>query len=980
MINKSDFMNPGAIFRPTPFWGLNGHLESTELRRQIHEFYQQGMGGVYLHPRGGMETDYLSEEYFEAMRVCIEECDRLGILAWLYDEDWCPSGKAGDKVVRLNPDFAQSYLKRIGDENVIIQCKDDNGSYRHVNVDVCNKEVIDAFIRITHEEYYKRFKAYFGNVIPAIFTDEPHFELDDKEALPWTKDFDLKFKEKYGYDLLECTAELFEKTLSNSETPESGLSTARLNKARKVKFDYWNLMSALFVEAFSKNIYDWCDEKGIAYTGHFWEHVFPSPKHQGSVMPHYEYMHYPGIDMLFIADEGNPEQYGFDLIVKEASSVANQFGRERVLSETNGASGWGLDFAYAKRALDWQLALGINLYVVHLSLYSMVGYRKRDFPLSYLDHQPWWEDFRLLSDYIGRMSYALSRGQYVADVLVVHPSSSTWVVDQEEAKVLAVSARNLTESLGQLRTMYDLGDDVIMAKHGKVSHGRLSIGEMAYKMIILPELYLLRQEVFSLLQAFVASGGTLVCTGKTPYLLDGEPSKELVNFFLGKDILHLSNEPSVLAKLLADKEVERVYLTETNGRDLSKIYAHVRRDENYKLIFLSNLDLEASREVWIHFPKAFAVEKYDGLTGETSDCTIYVDESGANYMKFTIHALESLLFLVNEEKERQVEAQVERQRDDARSELATEEIISLKDWTVRTLDPNAINLQFAKAYLNGQPFETLGDVLKIDDKLKDALGMDRGAIFTREPWMYSEAEKNDLHAVAVAYPFDVDMESVSPLFAAVELPEHFTVFINGMEVSPTGEFYKDRAFSLYDITDGVKKGENILRIETKEYGVLINLESVYIIGEFALKQDQDNDGYVLGDPQPLHPGNIVLQGYPYYTGRIIYETEVVVDEEYDYAHLHFSKFQGVTLTVKVNGEKVHTLGWPPYQVDLSGWLKKGKNHIILELANSLQNLLGPHGIEANQNLVHHGSFYTDKHEVFFPTGFDGQGEIRLRKK
>ena len=72
-------------------------------------------------------------------------------------------------------------------------------------------------------------------------------------------------------------------------------------------------------------------------------------------------------------------QFGNDLIVKEVSSVANQLGKGRVLSETHGASGWNLSFAEQKRMIDWQMVLGVNLICQHLVHLSLRGYRKRDF-------------------------------------------------------------------------------------------------------------------------------------------------------------------------------------------------------------------------------------------------------------------------------------------------------------------------------------------------------------------------------------------------------------------------------------------------------------------------------------------------------------------------------------------------------------------------------------------------------------------------
>lgn len=47
-----------------------------------------------------MKTPYLSEEWFECIRTCVAEAERIGMKAWIYDEDRWPSGAAGGLVTR----------------------------------------------------------------------------------------------------------------------------------------------------------------------------------------------------------------------------------------------------------------------------------------------------------------------------------------------------------------------------------------------------------------------------------------------------------------------------------------------------------------------------------------------------------------------------------------------------------------------------------------------------------------------------------------------------------------------------------------------------------------------------------------------------------------------------------------------------------------------------------------------------------------
>jgi hypothetical protein len=58
-----------------------------------------------MHPRVGLVTKYLSDEWFHKISVCIEEGRRLGLESWLYDEDKWPSGFAGGFATSGRPEY-----------------------------------------------------------------------------------------------------------------------------------------------------------------------------------------------------------------------------------------------------------------------------------------------------------------------------------------------------------------------------------------------------------------------------------------------------------------------------------------------------------------------------------------------------------------------------------------------------------------------------------------------------------------------------------------------------------------------------------------------------------------------------------------------------------------------------------------------------------------------------------------------------------
>ena len=103
------FQNPTSEYRGTPFWAWNGVLDDEELKRQIDIFKTMGLGGFHMHVRTGLDVPYLSEEFMDHIRFCVEEARKRGMLAWLYDEDRWPSGAAGGLVTK-DPKYRERHL------------------------------------------------------------------------------------------------------------------------------------------------------------------------------------------------------------------------------------------------------------------------------------------------------------------------------------------------------------------------------------------------------------------------------------------------------------------------------------------------------------------------------------------------------------------------------------------------------------------------------------------------------------------------------------------------------------------------------------------------------------------------------------------------------------------------------------------------------------------------------------------------------
>ena len=91
-LEDSLFEQPTAEYRGAPFWAWNTMLEQKELDRQMEVLKSMGFGGAHLHPRTGLETPYLSEEFMDRIKGCLAKAKQENLQVYLYDEDRWPSG------------------------------------------------------------------------------------------------------------------------------------------------------------------------------------------------------------------------------------------------------------------------------------------------------------------------------------------------------------------------------------------------------------------------------------------------------------------------------------------------------------------------------------------------------------------------------------------------------------------------------------------------------------------------------------------------------------------------------------------------------------------------------------------------------------------------------------------------------------------------------------------------------------------------
>ncbi len=705
-IDFREFKNPSKNYRAVPFWSLNDLLDSSEVDRQIDEFTKGGYGGVYLHSRTGLLTEYLGKDWWKAMDAGVKACERNDIYAWFYDEDKWPSGFAGGIVPLKSEEYHARCLMRLSKgkqipEGATILGEDSTWYYlsykaRSGNawfngtcyVDLLNPATVKEFIESSYKPYADRYKSQFGKKALGIFTDEPQFfpitdGVDHDGVQPFSPVLTEKFRQENGYDLIPVISSLFD-TVPGYE---------------KVRLDYFRTLSKQLEASFSKQIGDYCASRNMMFTGHYnGEDGLTSVRNNvGNLMIQSRHMQQPGLDHLGLHIDG--ALYA----IRNISSVSNQYGISRRLSEAYGISGQNMNFEDRAWIASWHTLNGVNHLCPHLALYSMKGTRKRDYPPTLSPQQPYWQFNKLLEDYVARLCYVTTVGKYASEFLVINPLESEYIEGGTNMKSWtgrSSEAYSVLETLQENHRNYDLGDEQILSEIATVKDRTIVVGEQSYRGVILPYMLTIRQSTVELLEKFAAAGGRIIAL-EMPAYIDG--SKDAGKLEALRKIIRLTNREE-LASVMQTELVPDVYVS---GENAEYVWISHRLSGNKHILQVTNTSRQNTIRCKIRF-------------SENSGNLVLLDPAyGKGYSIKNDDGCELLLnpaqsYILADEKS--VKGFVS--SGSYTIPAGEKELLSLMgEWSGKRVDPNALTLDFARYSIsNGKSFSLPEPVIGIHER------------------------------------------------------------------------------------------------------------------------------------------------------------------------------------------------------------------------------------------------------------------------
>ena len=1013
---RADFANPGAEFRGAPFWAWNGELDPETCRRQIDLLHDAGIGGFFMHSRVGLRTPYLSDRWFECVDACVDEAKKLKMRAWLYDEDRWPSGAAGG-LVTSNPRYRMralnvftcpdglipdsfdapakakvtaAFLKaqksiaaftaRVADgkaENIrrvptgkdpapakgesvifciIVTDKPDPWYNGATYLDTLNPDATAKFISVTHDAYAKNLGKDLGGVVPGIFTDEPHHKTPiwtergrpNMHFLAWTDKLPAAFRKLAGYDIVARIPEL--------------IYDVKGVDARRLRYDFNNCLTELFVKGFVKQIGDWCAKHGCEFTGHMLseDSLVSQTTTVGSCMRCYEYMQAPGIDQL-------TEPSRIFQTAKQLSSVAHQFGRKWRLSETYGCTGWDFPFAGHKAIGDWQLALGINLRCQHLAWYTMKAQAKRDYPAAVFYQSPWWEFYRKIEDYFGRVNAVMTHGEEVRDILLIHPVESIWTTTSGAnwqsgplgAKVQE-DFREVADRLLAAHLDFDYGDEDILARHGKVARGALAVGRAAYKAVVVPTTLTLRASTLDLLGRFRKAGGLVVFAGDLPDLVDARPSDAAKALAASCD--KASGE--ALEALLSNTARRVSVADAATGREFAPALSLLREDADFCYLFICNTgeDFHKDSPTVYSFRNRLRTRtkacddavvtlattcggtplELDPETGAIRVANASVGD-GLCIIRTSLPALASRIFAVPKKGVKTASG------TPALPPARKAKTIRAKKlegpFTARLSEANVLVLDQPRYRIGDGEWQPKLEILRLDHKVRDILGANHRGGHMYQPWTTPpKANPKSVH-VELEYDFDVKAVPSGDLFLAIEEPEAFAFELNGVPVGYAVDsgWWTDKSLRKIRLDPSLlRPGVNTIRASLDFSENFPGLEIVYLLGTFGTSATTNGRVSLTKAPESLKIGDWCPQGLTFYAGHVGYVSTIRPRfEKGQRVIVKVGDYYGVAVRVIVDGRPAGITAWAPGEVDVTEFVASGKaSELVIEVLGSRRNSHG----------------------------------------
>ncbi len=534
------FANPPPEARPlVRWWWFGGHVESSEIVREIKAMKAGGFGGFELQPVYPLSVDgntpYLSDDFLKAVRLANDTGRAEGLRVDLTLGSGWPYGGP-----HITPDLASAHIRVAslpagdagnvalpalapGEKRIAAFAGADLASAAPVAISgdhIAAAKGITVFLFIqspTGQQVKRPTVGAEGNVLDHMnaeavqthlhavadrlmtaFDQPPTTVFSDSLEVygaDWTGDLLPEFKKRRGYDLTPLLPALF------TDRPDSA----------NVRRDWGLTLQELVEERYLRPVETWAR----AHNTKFRAQVYGFPPVALSSQA------------LIDLPEGEGADWRRFTTTRWASSANHAYG-----NPVTSAESWTWLHAGAFRATpldikaeaDTLMLEGVNQFVAHGWPYSPPEAGEPGWAFYaaavFNDHNPWWHVMPDVTRYLTRMSYLLRQGEPVADVAIFLPEDDALAhITPGKATINgqmdAYVTPGLTAQILDAGYNFDYVDAATIAAKG-----------VGHRVLLLPKVSRIDSDTYKAINDFAQHGGIVVAVDRLPDTGTGQVDAE----------------------------------------------------------------------------------------------------------------------------------------------------------------------------------------------------------------------------------------------------------------------------------------------------------------------------------------------------------------------------------------------------------------------------------------------------------------------
>lgn len=407
--------------------------------------------------------------------------------------DYMEDGKTYDHIRALTA-FPEVFFEAEASEDCdiyIAYATPSQSSKYHTNLDCMKKESFAEYKKRILDRYADAVGDLFGTKIPGIFIDEPTLGGN------YSQELCEYFYNRYGYRLEDNLYKLY----GDYE-----------GECKKLRRDYSEAMMCMFEENFLQPLRAWCDEQKLIMTGHFNGEEDPMTHATSgqNIYKQTKIMDIPGFDII-TPNIGDLEHCALVFGANMVASAAEQSGSKTIFSECFALSPFNMGYHGLRKTADWLFVCGINWIVPHGFHYGYSSYHRGDAGKSFSFQDPYFDEYKSFAEYAGRVCKLLHDYDRDNDLLLVYPYGGYAEIVPfksghgpskpcETGKLYNSRLRGAVRYMMKNHIGFDVSDTQ-SAMDGKISGGKITIGNFTYSKVAVVKAGEVEQAVYDRLKA-----------------------------------------------------------------------------------------------------------------------------------------------------------------------------------------------------------------------------------------------------------------------------------------------------------------------------------------------------------------------------------------------------------------------------------------------------------------------------------------------